>query len=155
MRRGTGFILTGMIIFALLACTPKYTASKSFDIEGGLLDTDTLVFELPPGIQGLASVDLLLSHNRDYNYENIYFKVRVKEGDSTVIENVLSIQLMDQFGVWMGKCGQTTCRTTSEILNNIVLGQDAQISILQYSREARLEGLKSLEIGLRSLTPVQ
>lgn len=109
----------------------------SFDVE---LEDTTRLMDL--------SLDVL--HDPDFAYQNLYVKVYTIFPDGSEKDQVLSLQLADKTGQWLGTCGSSSCRTTVLLSDAIRVPQSGsyRFSFVQYSREDSLSGIQGLSFAI-------
>jgi gliding motility-associated lipoprotein GldH len=145
------FILFAFIIVFLTGCRDDLVYSKKIDIDGIWNYNDTLSF--PIEIDQIdISYDLILSltYGQDFGYQNIYVKINTQYPDGKKIEDVLSLNLTDGAGIFLGDCNSSICEIDillQEKFKFKVQG-DYEISIMQNGREENLENVFVAELKL-------
>jgi gliding motility-associated lipoprotein GldH len=99
-----------------------------------------------------AAYDLILEidHDKEYGFQNFYTHFTTSYPDGKEIKDVVSIELADQFGQWMGDCGRNSCVAEILLSSNTLFRSDKKhkISIEQYTRDQTLQGVKSVNFLL-------
>lgn len=152
MGRLVPALIIPVFVCLLLACNQPSQYHQSFDIES-FNRQDTLLCLIPDALEGDLSVDITISHTPDYKYENLYLQFEYQSEMANSMQEVLSIQLVDSFGQWLGNCSRGTCRVTTRLVNTLPPGQGRKLLIRQYSREEILDGVVSLELSFEQAKP--
>lgn len=98
-----------------------------------------------------AELVIVVAHDEEYGYENLYVNTLViLEGD-TIKNEVFSIDLMTDEGVWSGKHlgGSYEIEYTLKD-STLSLTAPFEVHIAQHSREEVLPGIKSIAVVLRA-----
>lgn len=114
----------------------EYGESLDFDLES---EDTTKYYELV----------VIIDHNSEFSYENFYTKITTVFPDNTDLSDVVSFQLADKMGSWLGDCGSSSCTNELILQEQFRFKQIGQhtIKLENYSREA-LEGINSIELKL-------
>jgi len=112
---------------------------EKLDIEFSIADT-TQTYDLV----------LEIEHDPEYPYQNFYTHFTTIYPEGKKVKDVVSMELANRMGQWNGTCKRNSC--VAEILlrgNTLFKSTDIhKISIEQYSREARLEGIDKVRFLL-------
>lgn len=96
--------------------------------------------------------DLILSVNHDFEFahQNFYAKFITTYPSMKKIEDVVSIELGNNFGKWMGDCNSSTCAIDILLQEKTYFKDQGkhQISIVQNNRIDSLNGINSIEFKL-------
>jgi len=137
------------------SCSNAIVYSQKATIDGSTWEfNQELDFQLD-GIDTSSYYDLVLEvkHSADFSYENLYTRISTTFPSGEIVKDIVSLQLADKMGTWLGNCNSSTC--TSELLiqakfrfkeiglHNIVLEN--------YSRKA-LEGIHSIQMVLYDIS---
>ena len=141
-----------MIIFSLLisGCSSngiKILESKSVNEWRA---EDKLSFENITVDEGSEYL-LVVEHSEDYSFENLYIKVIVRDDENNQREEIISLDLMNDLGHWVGKQSKNG-RTATFGLPQLPKDNHTTLSfdIYQYSREEILTGIISLGIAQKA-----
>lgn len=95
-------------------------------------------------------ISLRLFHSDDYGYENIYLKLIAYHKSDTIYNNVVSIDLMNDSGMWAGN-QSGKLRSIEYPLNGLSLDENGLlgIEVAQYSRDDFLRGIEKIEVLVR------
>lgn len=106
-------------------------------------------FEVP---DTLAAYDLILEieHDKEYPFQNFYTQFTTSYPSGKVVNDMVSMELADQYGQWKGDCGRETC--VAEILlsgNTLFRNMEThRIQIEQYTRTPLLSGINKIRFLL-------
>jgi gliding motility-associated lipoprotein GldH len=98
----------------------------------------------------LKYYDLILdvTHARDYAWENAYVQITtVFPGDSTKTD-LVSLELSDGAGAWIGRCGRKTCTLAIPLQGHFRFPFPGSYSLTftQYMRQDVIPGILSLRL---------
>jgi gliding motility-associated lipoprotein GldH len=93
---------------------------------------------------------LIVEHDADFGFENMYIHVTTLFPDGKKVENPLSLQLASAEGTWISDCSGELCEI------DILLAARAYyklkgkytITIGQHSRNEHLEGIQSIKLKI-------
>jgi len=93
---------------------------------------------------------LKIDHDAEFSNQNFYVKFYTKAPNLEMIEDVVSMELANQFGQWNGECGSENCSVEILLQGKTKFKSigDYTIDIEQYNRVENLEGLNSIELKL-------
>ena len=138
-----------IVLFGLLSsCQEDTFYSNQFVLNGQQwAQEEVMEFPFEIGDNSMA-YDLLLDIEclKDYAHQNIYVKIYTQYPSGKVVEDIVSLDLMDKFGNWNGDCNSTACDI------HLVLQQKTKfpevgnykISVEQFMRVNPLKGLESI-----------
>ncbi len=139
-------------IFLLCSCGPKTIYSKKVDFNQGSWNYDQVAnFEFSI-IDTVTVYDLVLNinHDIDFSNQNFYVKFYTKAPSQKVIEDVVSMELANQYGQWNGNCGSSNCEVEILLQGKTkfkALGEYS-IDIEQFNRNENLKSINSIELKL-------
>lgn len=139
-------------VLFLASCGPTPHFSELVELDNTKWTTEEVIV-FSPLIEDLDSaydLHLIIDHNQNYSYENIYFKIITKFPDQNSQEELLSVDLADNKGQWVGNCSGDDCKCKVYLLENFRFPSSGtyHFEIGQYSRDENLAGINSLELQL-------
>lgn len=135
----------------LTACGPEIVFEKEVDFpESGWSYADTVRFDFVIA-DSTRSFDFLLDvdHGTNFSYENFYVRLSTTFPSGKRTTEQLSLQLVGDFGSFLGNCSGDECSLTVPILENarFEAAGNYALTLEQYSRDEPLRGVDG--IGLR------
>jgi gliding motility-associated lipoprotein GldH len=145
------------VLILLSACNDNYIFNKSIDLENAVWAyNDTLVydFEIKDTIQPYQ-LFLNINHSPDFAAQNIYSRIYTQFPDGTNAVDTISLELLDNFGSWLGKCNQTTCDLDLLLQSNTRFKASGKYSIRleQYNRIDSIKGIQSIGFMIANVKP--
>jgi gliding motility-associated lipoprotein GldH len=134
-----------------LAACHKPVYQHQVSLKDGLWTyADSVVFE--PEIQDTQQtydIYLQLSHQKDYPFANAYCELEIQFPQGKPRKELVSIELADEVGKWLGKCSGSSCQRSISFLEKAKFEQIGKYKIIfrQYGRQDSLQGIQN--IGLR------
>jgi len=103
----------------------------------------------------LFNIYLDVDHTIDYSYQNLYTKIQTVYPSGEVEEDVVSLELADKSGAWLGRCGNKDCTLRVPLLTNIYFRQEGEhhIRFEQFMRVNPLVGIQALSLSLEDVGP--
>lgn len=148
----------GFAIFCSISCNPNHSyIKKQFEISQGQWDVSNILEDSFQFDKDLDSVGFQIStlHDEDFNYQNLYLKVKVTTPYDILLDTIHSLELMDQGTYqWRGQSKANSHIYYSQTLPQVfklVKGQPYTISIAQYSRDSILSGIHQIGFEVISL----
>lgn len=143
------YLILALVLFS--SCGPSAFFSESITIPetGWSYDNPLSVTFDVPDTTGVYDLYLTLNHSEDYRNENLYVKIATLFPNRDTINDIVSIQLIDDEGYWLGEGSSTLSQET--LLQTDFKFLDAgtyTIEIRQHSREAELKGIGEVGIAL-------
>lgn len=145
------FVLFMTSFIFLSACTERafYQSTLQPSEETWTYD-EPLSFEFPIE-DTLARYDFFLDvqHSTDYPFQNLYVKIITEHPQTTPQEDIVSLELANELGLWQGKCANEKCKVRIQLQTNARFNEigDYALRFNQYTRTDSLKGV--MEIGLR------
>jgi gliding motility-associated lipoprotein GldH len=137
----------------LIACNDGVHFSEETRWENGRWAyADSVRFEVEFADTSKAwDLTLLIDHAPDFAYQNLYARIRTTFPDETDTEQVLSLQLSDKTGLWLGKCSGQLCRARIPLNEGVRMPQPGHYSFefVQHSREDSLQGIYAVGLDVR------
>lgn len=154
INRVSKYIIALFIFTNLVSCGPKVVYERTENIKNPWDYASNVTFEyiisdtLKP-----YNVQLVVGHKSDFTYENLYVNATTLFPDGKETNHVVSLQLADEKGDWLGQCSGAQCKTEIEISPAIYYRQlgKYQLKIGQYSRNNTLEGISDLTLKIIQL----
>lgn len=144
-------ILFLLIAIAMSSCGPKTIYADVQELDEafwGYNDTLTFEFKIEDTL-GFYDIVLEVDHFREFDWANLYTYVETTFPNDTVVGQVLSLELSDKLGQWLGDCDASDCEVDILLSSNKKFKHKGQhrISIVQESRSASILGVS--KVGLR------
>lgn len=91
-----------------------------------------------------------VKHHLDYPFQNLYTRITTIFPDETEQQDVVSLELADQLGLWEGKCRKSICALTIALQERARFDTPGnyQLRFEQYSRQDSLPGLVELRLRI-------
>ncbi|MCB0582832.1 MAG: gliding motility lipoprotein GldH, partial [Phaeodactylibacter sp.] len=132
----------------LFSCGPGYDYEKQYIFEEGKwAQADTLNFSFPiTDTLAIYNLYLEVEHSTAYGYQNLYTKVYTAFPSGERIGELLSLELADKAGTWLGDCSGKACALKVPIQEGAYFNQAGQytITVEQYMRVNPVEGIRSI-----------
>lgn len=148
-----------IVVFSLFtmlisSCGEKPVFSKKVDIDGGWSYANELQF--PIDIDQLdQTYDLIfsLTYGTDFGYQNIYVKIITQYPSGKEEEDILSLNLTDGAGLFLGNCSSSKCEIDLLLQEKFKFNEKGKyvITIIQNGRKNNLEGVFGAELKLFSV----
>ncbi len=111
------------------------------------------VFDFPIEVDDTATkyrLEMALNHADDYDFQNIYTRIKTDFPNGKSATDTVSVQLSDKFGRWFGSCGSGDCsyRVVLKDSFNFIEAGKHTLHLEQYSRTGYLEGVNELSFAL-------
>ena len=137
------------VILLITSCGQKVIFEKKEKINGLWLYNNTVKFEYTI-TDTTKAYDLILKieHTSTFSFENFYVNTTTIFPDTSKLTSALSLQLADDSGSWLGKCGSDRC-STEIYLSSSAYFKKSGIYVLifeQHSRKDSLEGISALTV---------
>ena len=145
-------IIFSLILIVLIsACNEKPIFSKKIAIEGNWNYSNQLSF--PFEIEQLDfTYDMIfsLTYGVDFGYQNIYVKIITQYPSGKETEDILSLNLTDGVGIFLGDCNSSHCQIDILLQEQFKFKEKGKysITIIQNGREENLEQIFGAELKL-------
>lgn len=140
-----------LIMVVLSGCKEKHYLTESIDISDKWSYDNPAVFKFDIE-NNTQKYNMLLdvSHKDNFGYKNIYVKIVTTFPDQTQKENIISLNIANSKGGFLGKCSGGECTETIELQKQFKFKSTGphQISIHQHSRDSLLSGVINLTMHL-------
>jgi len=146
------YVIFIISLFIISSCGETPVLEKSFELPSGVWNyADKLDF--PIEVEDTLSkyrLEMQLQHSTEYNYQNLYTRIKTDFPNGRSATDTVSIQLSDKYGRWFGKCNSNDCayRVVLKDSFNFVEAGKHNLNIEQYSRTDYLEGVEELSFAL-------
>lgn len=151
MTKNFLFPLFGFL-FLLSSCDPNFIYNQKFEIpQETWTYTDTLDFSFNiPDTANIYNIYLEIDHSVEFPKQNLYVLIYTQFPSGERIREMVSLELCNQAGYWFGDCNSKTCSLNIPIQEGAYFNQkgDYRITLEQYSRKDKLEGIKSLALKI-------
>lgn len=136
----------------IISCGPKVVYNHEVAL-GDKWNYDKPVVFNAFSIKDSSSIyDLVLEidHSAEFNYQNIYTKVKTTYPDGRKNIDPLSIELANKMGSWLSDCNNDICKLHLILLDDIKFRDpgDYQITFIQDTRQEDLVGIYRMELKL-------
>ncbi len=146
------YLLPFILMITLSSCNVDLVFSEKVEILDSSWTYDNPIsytFDISDTIQTYDIV-LKIEHDVEFSNQNFYTQFTTTYPNGTEIQDVVSMELSSKYGQWLGDCNSENCdidillkgRTRFRQLGNHT------ISIAQHTRNAVLDGVRSLEFNL-------
>lgn len=143
-----------LIALSLLffSCGPEVIYEKKLDLpDSGWTYTDTLHYEFDiTDTSKLYNLFLDINHLKDFSSQNLYVKIHTGFPDGNRTDQVLSIDVFDKIGRWLGDCGSQDCSLNIPIQGRAYFDQIGKhtFTLEQYMRSDPLPGVLSATLKI-------
>jgi len=144
-------IFSFLLVVLVLGCSEKPLFSEKVDIEGSWNYSDKLSF--PFEIEQLdLTYDMIfsLTYGRDFGYQNIYVKILTLYPSGEETEDILSLNLTDGTGIFLGDCNSSKCEIDILLQEKFKFKEKGKyvITVIQNGRSENLEHIYGAELKL-------
>lgn len=114
-------------------------------------DTLSFEFSINDTIQ-LYDLFLEVDHTLDVLHQNYYFKVRTAVDEDMIQEQIVSLELADAKGYWLGNCSGDECVRTIPFLINTRFEKEGRykVELQPYARDSIIKGINSFSLGIKA-----
>ena len=97
--------------------------------------------------------NIWLDHIPSFGYENLYLDIETTFPSGQVKSDVISLELADHYGNWIGKCTSTSCSTPFQLNHNMRFSSPGNHTFVvhQHSRKDSLRGIVAMGIELKKI----
>lgn len=149
MIRYFGFFLT--CIFIVLACTkPSFYQATLQPSNATWTYNEPLSFDFRIE-DTTAFYDLFLEvqHSPEYPFQNLYVKIITKHPEGEPQEDIVSLELANELGLWEGKCKGERCKVIIPLQTKARFDK-VGVYTLQFNQYTRTDSLNGvLKLGLQ------
>lgn len=147
--------ILGMLLAAVMlwACGRDYAYEKTFDIDqaSGWTYADSLRFDFEvTDTLRIYNLYLELAHTLAYPYQNLYVRLHTTFPSGQRITEVVSLELAEKTGVWLGDCGGSDCELAIPIQQGAYFNQAGayRLVVEPFMRIDSLPGIQSVSFLL-------
>lgn len=149
-------LLCGAVLF-LWACSSETLYEQRIVLpEAGWAYEDTLsfAFEIKDTAR-LYTLSLEVEHSDEYPFQNLYVRIHTGYPDGKSAVQLVSLELAEKTGVWLGTCRGRTCRLRIPIQSKTYFNQPGTytLALEQYMRRSPLPGLHSFTFRVERAEP--
>ena len=146
MKYPNVLFFAALLFFA--SCMAGYDYEKRYEIQNGNWEQgDTLDFTFSiKDTLSIFNLYLEVEHSTSYNFQNLYTRIYTQFPSGERINELLSLELADKAGVWLGKCNSESCILKIPIQEGAYFNQSGQftVTVEQYMRTDPVEGIQSI-----------
>ena len=154
MHQPVLFFLLLFFTITFVSCGPDYAYKKSFEIgDQAWAYADTLDFDFRIEDTTLIyNLYLEVEHTRDYGFQNLYTRIHTRFPDGARLSELLSLELADKTGFWLGDCRGEICTLRIPIQEGAYFNQAGAytIQLEQYMRVDPLPGVRAMALLLEN-----
>jgi gliding motility-associated lipoprotein GldH len=136
-------------VLAFSACG-DVVFEQEISIENGLWSyEDTLSYSFPAGDSArFYKMILEITHTVDFKYQNLYLQIHTRFPSGKSTKQVLSIELAEQSGAWLGKCRGKSCKLRIPLIEKMKFPEVGSytLNIEQYMRESPVAGIERFNL---------
>ena len=137
-----------VLLFSLTACGPHYILKEEKKLPSeGWAYQDSLQFELNiSDTLKIYNLFLELKHSVDYGYQNLYTQIHTQFPSGQRIKEVVSLELANKAGIWLGKCNSQSCTIRIPIQEGAFFNATGkhQFTLVQFMRKNPLPGVQCI-----------
>jgi len=147
-------ILLSIPLLLLLSCGTDYYFDESYDLANEEWTYDnTLQFDVD--IQDtlkIYNLYLEISHSAYYGFQNLYTRIYTQFPSGNKLEEMVSFELADKTGRWLGDCNGQDCTLLIPIQTGAYFSEEGihQITLEQFMRKNPLAGLQSIAFKIEA-----
>ena len=135
----------------MMSCGPKVIFSDKQEIadKWTYASPNTFTYEIEDTLKSY-DLQLIVDHNKDFKYENLYINASTVFPDGKKITNPVSLQMTNPESEWIGNCSGDQCTLSIDILSGAFYKSIGKYSLIieQFSRSEILEGIKAIELKI-------
>lgn len=143
-----------LLLFLLVGCEPTPFYKLGLQMDDPWSYGESLDFSFEVGKEDMANaydMMLILNHDKDYAFQNLYVKITTSFPDGREIKDVVSLDIGDDKGRFLGNCGGSTCDVEIFLKEHFKFEKEGkyQLSIEQNGRDEHLSGLNHAELIIK------
>ena len=147
------FIALLLVLFFVSACTERAFYKSSVEparIAWTYNEPLAFNFEIE---DTLARYDFFLDveHLTDYTFQNLYVKIITEHPQTAPQEDVVSLELANELGLWEGRCANERCKIRIPLQANARFNEIGPYALKfnQYTRTDSLTGIVKLNLSIQ------
>ncbi len=152
-------VLAGGALWGMAGCGESFAWEQEYELpEAGWYWTDTLFFSFEiADTNRVYDMLLELEHTTDYGFQNLYVRIHTSLPDGTARTDLLSLEMADKQGRWLGDCSSKRCHLRIPVQQHIFfpLPGTYRLAIEQYTRRNPVEGIEAVALRLRDTGKVR
>ena len=135
-------------ILLLASCSGSYDFEKQYELQGEYWaqdDTLNFTFTIEDTLR-IYNLYLEVEYNTSYSYQNLYTQIYTQFPSGQRIKELLSLELADKAGVWLGDCGKESCVLRIPIQEGAFFNQQGEhtVTVEQFMRVNPVRGIRSI-----------
>ena len=139
-----------LLFISLLSCSESYIYEQSYEPEEEVWRYEQAIefdFEIVD-TSAYYTFFLDIDHSVDYPFQNLYTRIKTSYPNGAEKEDVLSLELSDQLGLWQGNCRKEYCKVRIPLQTEAIIKEAGNYSLRfeQFTRRDTLPGLKKLTL---------
>jgi len=93
---------------------------------------------------------LTVDHTDQFPYQNLYVEALTTFPSDTSIKQLLSLEMANEAGFWLGECQGSNCQLSIPIQSNVHFQEKGSytLNLEQYTRRDSLIGLKGIGLSI-------
>lgn len=147
------FLPTVVVALMLTACGPNYLYRHTYKIPAtGWTYADSLTFPFViEDTLGIYDLELDLDHTAEFPFQNLYVRLHTTFPSGQRLTELVSLELADQAGNWLGDCGRTSCQLHIPIQSGAYFNQAGayQFTLEPFLRRDSLPGITAVTFGVK------
>jgi len=140
-------LFLGSILF-LSSCSSGYDYEKQYEFQGEYwAQGDTLDFTFTiKDTLAIYNLYLEVKHSTAYDFQNLYTQIHTRFPSGERIKELLSLELADKAGTWLGACSGERCVLKIPIQQGAFFNQAGEymLTVEQYMRVNPVKGVGSI-----------
>lgn len=141
------------VVLGAGGCGESFVWEQEYALpETGWRWADTLFFSFDiADTSRVYDMLLELDHTTEYPFQNLYVRIHTSWPDGSTRTDLLSLEMADRQGRWLGDCGGRRCRLRILVQQQIFFPQVGtyRLAIEQYTRRNPIEGVEAVALRLR------
>jgi len=144
--------MLSLSVLLFVSCDQGAIYSETVDLpEGKWTYENPLIYSFDvESSDSFHDLFLSLAYGQDFRYQNIYVKIKTDYPTSESVEDIVSLNLTDGVGTFLGDCSSSKCVIDILLQEKFRFKEEGKhtISIYQHSRENVLNDIYSAELKL-------
>lgn len=137
------------------SCQQSFMYEKDISLPENVWNYDNKIefdFEIP-STEELYNLYLDIEHGTDFKSQNMYVKFYTKSPSGKIVADVVSLEMAEKSGVWLGKCSSEACNLSIPIRSNIFFEEngDYKLTLEQFTRDADLKFVNSIGLKIEKI----
>ena len=143
------------VVFAFMLCAcqrHKVLFSELAEIGGGgWTYQDSIEFKFSAeDTTRVYALNLEVTHDREYAWENLYVMIHTVFPGDSIKTDILSLELSDGSGAWVGRCSDDRCTLTIPLQERMRFPVPGPygLTFIQHMRQEIVPGIYGLELSV-------